>query len=148
MARERREEQPEEPVVRAAPVVVKADAAVVAERHRTARAQQLAADGLHLQPYLVGLPDVVLVANGNVVARGKGHCAEEVGVDAPSALVYTRLYDAVTCSIFLHDGHGAVGGHGRAPGIVGVGHHLGAAGIDKTGDIALGVSAGIQMSTL
>ena len=36
-------------------------------------------------------------------------------------------------------GHGAVGGHGRAPGVVGVGHHLGAAGIDKTGDIALGI---------
>ena len=45
-------------------------------------------------------------------------------------------------------GHSAAGGHGRAPGIVGVGHHLGAAGIDKTGDIALSVSAGIQMSTL
>ena len=26
-------------------------------------------------------------------------------------------------------GHGAIGGHGRAPGIVGVGHHLSAAGI-------------------
>ena len=36
-------------------------------------------------------------------------------------------------------GHGAVGGHGRAPGVVGVGHHLGAAGIDKTGDIALSI---------
>ena len=36
-------------------------------------------------------------------------------------------------------GHGAVGGHGRAPGIVGVGHHLGAAGVHKTGDIALGI---------
>ena len=36
-------------------------------------------------------------------------------------------------------GHGAVGGHGRAPEIVGVGHHLGAAGIDKTGNVALGV---------
>ena len=35
--------------------------------------------------------------------------------------------------------HGAVGGHGRTPGVVGVGHHLGAAGIDKTGDIALGI---------
>ena len=35
--------------------------------------------------------------------------------------------------------HGAVGGHGRTPGIVGVGHHLGAAGIDKTGDIALSI---------
>ena len=45
-------------------------------------------------------------------------------------------------------GHSAAGGHGRAPGIVGVGHHLGAAGIDKTGNVALGVSAGIQMSTL
>ena len=45
-------------------------------------------------------------------------------------------------------GHGAVGGHGRTPGVVGVGHHLGAAGIDKTGDIALGISARIQMSTL
>ena len=36
-------------------------------------------------------------------------------------------------------GHGAVGGHGRAPGVIGVGHHLGAAGVHKTGDIALGV---------
>ena len=36
-------------------------------------------------------------------------------------------------------GHGAIGGHGRTPGVVGVGHHLGAAGIDKTGDIALGI---------
>ena len=45
-------------------------------------------------------------------------------------------------------GHGAAGGQGRAPGVVGVGHHLGAAGIDKTGDIALGISARIQMSTL
>lgn len=45
-------------------------------------------------------------------------------------------------------GHGAVGGHGRAPGIVGVGHHLGAAGVHKTGNIALGISARIQMSTL
>ena len=44
--------------------------------------------------------------------------------------------------------HGAVGGHGRAPGVIAVGHHLGAAGIDKTGDIALGISARIQMSTL
>ena len=35
--------------------------------------------------------------------------------------------------------HGAVGGHGRAPGIVGVGHHLGAAGVHKTGDIAQGI---------
>ena len=45
-------------------------------------------------------------------------------------------------------GHGAVGGHGRTPGVVGVGHHLGAAGIDKTGNVALGISARIQMSTL
>ena len=36
-------------------------------------------------------------------------------------------------------GHGAVGGHGRAPGVIGVGHHLGAAGVYKTGNIALGV---------
>ena len=36
-------------------------------------------------------------------------------------------------------GHGATGGHGRTPGVIGVGHHLGAAGIDKTGDIALGI---------
>ena len=35
--------------------------------------------------------------------------------------------------------HGAVGGQGRTPGVVGVGHHLGAAGVHKTGDIALGV---------
>ena len=36
-------------------------------------------------------------------------------------------------------GHGAVGGQGRTPGVIGVGHHLGAAGIDKTGNVALGV---------
>ena len=36
-------------------------------------------------------------------------------------------------------GHGAIGGHGRTPGVVGVGHHLGAAGVHKTGDIALGI---------
>ena len=36
-------------------------------------------------------------------------------------------------------GHGAADGHGRTPGVVGVGHHLGAAGVHKTGDIALGV---------
>ena len=36
-------------------------------------------------------------------------------------------------------GHGAVGGHGRAPGVIGVGHHLSAAGIHKTGNVALGV---------
>ena len=36
-------------------------------------------------------------------------------------------------------GHGATGGHGRAPGIVGVGHHLGAAGVYKTGNVALGI---------
>ena len=35
--------------------------------------------------------------------------------------------------------HGAVGGHGRAPGVIAVGHHLGAAGIHKTGNVALGV---------
>ena len=36
-------------------------------------------------------------------------------------------------------GHGAVGGQGRTPGVIGVGHHLGAAGVHKTGDIALGI---------
>ena len=36
-------------------------------------------------------------------------------------------------------GHGATGGHGRTPGVIGVGHHLGAAGVHKTGDIALGI---------
>ena len=35
--------------------------------------------------------------------------------------------------------HGTADGHGRAPGVIGVGHHLGAAGIHKTGDIALGI---------
>ena len=45
-------------------------------------------------------------------------------------------------------GHSAVGGHGRAPGVIGVGHHLGAAGVHKTSNVALGISARIQMSTL
>ena len=36
-------------------------------------------------------------------------------------------------------GHGAAGGQGRAPGVVGVGHHLDAAGVHKTGNVALGI---------
>ena len=36
-------------------------------------------------------------------------------------------------------GHSAVGGHGRAPGVIGVGHHLGAAGVHKTSNVALGI---------
>ena len=36
-------------------------------------------------------------------------------------------------------GHAAADGHGRAPGVIGVGHHLGAAGVHKTGNVALGV---------
>ena len=36
-------------------------------------------------------------------------------------------------------GHGAVGGQGRTPGVIGVGHHLGAAGVYKTGNVALGI---------
>ena len=35
--------------------------------------------------------------------------------------------------------HGTADGHGRTPGVIGVGHHLGAAGVHKTGDIALGI---------
>ena len=35
--------------------------------------------------------------------------------------------------------HGAAGGHGRTPGVIGVGHHLSAAGVHKTGNVALGV---------
>ena len=36
-------------------------------------------------------------------------------------------------------GHGAVGGQGRTPGVIGVGHRLGAAGVYKTGNVALGI---------
>ena len=36
-------------------------------------------------------------------------------------------------------GHRTADGQGRTPGVIGVGHHLGAAGVYKTGDVALGI---------
>ena len=70
-------------------------------------------------------PDRVIVPAGEVVQPRLGI------VDVP----------AVAQGICSAEGggHGATGGHGRAPGVIGVGHHLGAAGVHKTGDIALGI---------
>ena len=70
-------------------------------------------------------PNRVIVPAGEVVQARLGV------VDIPAVAQGVRGAEG--------GGHGAVGGHGRAPGVVGVGHHLGAAGIDKTGDIALGI---------
>ena len=70
-------------------------------------------------------PDRVIVPAGEVVQARLGV------VDIPAVAQGVRGAEG--------GGHGAVGGHGRTPGVVGVGHHLGAAGIDKTGDIALGI---------
>ena len=44
-------------------------------------------------------------------------------------------------------GHGAVGGHGRTPGVVGVGHHLGAAAVDGPAQppvLIVGIAVGDQ----
>ena len=70
-------------------------------------------------------PDRVIVPAGEVVKPRLGV------VDVPT----------IAQGICSAEGgsHGAVGGHGRTPGVVGVGHHLGAAGIHKTGNVALGV---------
>ena len=70
-------------------------------------------------------PNRVIVPAGEVVQARLGV------VDIPAVAQGVRGAEG--------GGHGAVGGHGRTPGVVGVGHHLGAAGIDKTGDIALGI---------
>ena len=70
-------------------------------------------------------PDRVIVPAGEVVQARLGV------VDIPAVAQGVRGAEGGS--------HGAVGGHGRTPGIVGVGHHLGAAGIDKTGDIALSI---------
>ena len=121
------------------------------------------------------LPAVIFSADRVIVAVSKevlipvglvgrsGHHRSRVRIDKPSPnrvivpaaeVVQARFgvidVPAITQGIRSAEGggHGAVGGHGRAPGVIGVGHHLGAAGVHKTGDIALGVSAGIQMSTL
>ena len=121
------------------------------------------------------LPAVIFSADRVIVAVSKevlipvglvgrsGHHRSRVRIDKPSPnrvivpaaeVVQARLgvidVPAITQGVRGTEGggHSAVGGHGRAPGVIGVGHHLGAAGIHKTGNVALGVSARIQMSTL
>ena len=68
------------------------------------------------------------------------------GVIVPAAeVVQARLavVDIPAIAQGIHStqcgGHGTADGHGRTPGVIGVGHHLDASGIHKTGDIALGV---------
>ena len=70
-------------------------------------------------------PDRVIIPAGEVVKPRLGV------VDVPAIAQGVRGAEG--------GGHGATGGHGRTPGVIGVGHHLGAAGVHKTGDIALGI---------
>ena len=104
--------------------------------------------------------DWVIVAVGKEIlipvgfARGSPKDISSIRIDKPSPdRVIVPAAEVVQARLGVVDvpaiaqgirgaeggGHGAIGGHGRTPGVVGVGHHLGAAGIDKTGDIALGI---------
>ena len=112
------------------------------------------------------LPAIIFSADRIIVAVGKeilipvglvgrsNHHRSRVRIDKPSPnrviipaaeVVQSRLgvIDVPAIAQGIHSTqcgrHGTTGGHGRTPGVIGVGHHLGAAGIDKTGDIALGV---------
>ena len=120
-------------------------------------------------PAIIFSVDWVIVAIGKEIlipvgfARGSPKDISSVRIDKPSPdrvivpaaeVVQARfgVGDVPAIAQGIHSTqrgrHGTADGHGRAPGVIGVGHHLGAAGVHKTGDIALGVSAGIQMSTL
>ena len=120
-------------------------------------------------PAIIFSVDWVIVAIGKEFlipvgfARGSPKDISSVRIDKPSPdrvivpaaeVVQARfgVVDVPAIAQGIHSTqrgrHGTADGHGRAPGVIGVGHHLGAAGVHKTGDIALGVSAGIQMSTL
>ena len=112
------------------------------------------------------LPAVIFSADRVIVAVSKevlipvglvgrsGHHRSHIRIDKPSpGRVIIPAAEVVQARLGVIDvpaiaqgvrgaeggGHGATGGHGRTPGVIGVGHHLGAAGIDKTGDIALGI---------
>ena len=61
--------------------------AIVAEGAGMAGAEQLVSDGLELRAELVGQPAVVLVGDGDVVARGAAHGGEEVAVHAQGGSV-------------------------------------------------------------
>ena len=88
-----------------------------------------------------------------LIRRG-GYYISGIRIDKPSPdrviipaaeLVRARLAvtDVPTVVQGIHStqrgGHGTADGQGRAPGVIGVGHHLGAAGVYKTGNVALGV---------
>ena len=60
-------------------------------------------------------PDRVIVPAGEVVQ------ARLAVIDVPAVAQGIRSAEG--------GGHGATGGHGRTPGVIDVGHHLGAAGI-------------------
>ena len=112
------------------------------------------------------LPAVIFSADRVIVAVSKevlipvglvgrsGHHRSRVRIDKPSPnrvivpaaeVVQARLgvIDVPAITQGIHStqrgGHGAADGHGRAPGVIGVGRHLGAAGMHKTGAIALGI---------
>ena len=104
--------------------------------------------------------DRVIVAVGKEIlipvgfVGGRSYHGGGIRIDKPSPdrviipaaeVVQARLavvdIPAVAQGICSAEGgrHGAVGGHGRTPGVIGVGHHLSAAGVHKTGNIALGI---------
>ena len=104
--------------------------------------------------------DWVIVAVGKEIlipvgfARGSPKDISSIRIDKPSPdrvivpaaeVVQARLgvIDVPAVAQGIHSTqrgrHGTADGHGRTPGVIGVGHHLGAAGVHKTGDIALSI---------
>ena len=70
---------------------------------------EFVADGLHLPFDFARLPNVVLVGNGDVVARGLGEGIEEISVYPFARFVLPGVYVRIAAGIFAHDVIGAVG---------------------------------------
>ena len=65
---------------------------------------------LNLQCYLVGLPDIILVAYGDIVALGTAHSRKEVGIDTMLlTLMAIHLHTGIELSIVVKYRHGSVG---------------------------------------
>ena len=111
-------------------------------------------------PAIIFFVDWVIVAVGKEIlipagfVRGRSYHGGGIRIDKPSPggviipavqVVQARLgvidVPAIAQGVCSAEGggHSAVGGHGRTPGVIDVGHHLGAAGVHKTGNVALGV---------
>ena len=102
-------EQPYQVVVGRARVVSHGRA-VGGEGLGAARAEQMVANGLHLLFYLLGRPEVVLVADGDVLTPCFPHGTEEVAVDTQPDGIAADPELRMPCRIFLQNVHCTVGG--------------------------------------